>query len=176
MSGLGQGCKGAGKLALLDQERCFSADMLLDPEVGWPVTENAPLAPDDSNVSPNIRVFSKSKESGAGFFVRIPERATAMRFRVRGRSRNPLLNDESRVVLRLYTKGNEGWSGPSALGVISVPTGGIVHDTKFAITLSGIRATADCFTHFLITRSPGKTDNLVGAYLLHEVGLNFIVG
>jgi hypothetical protein len=157
-----------------DDERMFRSDMLMSPEDDWPVPLNALSIEDVSGITPIVRVFPDSDESGVGFSVFVPRKAAAMHLRLAARANiSPPNPAGAKTVIRLYAKGDEGWSGPSALGYAEIPSSQILIDAEFTVNLRAMRIRSEKFVYFELTRHP-RLGGLVGSLLLHGVGVTFV--
>jgi len=153
------------------------SDQLENPNTAdWAVNALAPSEADDNNDGITVRAFDATAEEGVGFTLEIPEGATNMIIRVRGRARTGPAGART-IALKLYNRGLpadaavQAWTAGTTLADIDLPiTTEFFQYDEETISLATLSLTAGELTQFELTRvDPAAGTELTVDYLLHEI-------
>ena len=167
---------GAGTTNVMIGSRfTFFAGALDTPNnADWAVNALAPTAVDPSFGSLSVRQFSNTIEQGVGFLLSIPNSATAITFKFRGRpatAPGAAANVQPRIYARLIPNGAVmgAWSGAQNLTSIIIPTNAFFQYSNQTVTLASLGLTAGNTYQIELTRNVGAASNLGSNFLLAEL-------
>jgi hypothetical protein len=139
----------------------------------------SPVTTDPANPAFNVRSFSNTTETGVGFMCSIPQGATQVTIRLKGRPATAP-TASSVVMFKLYNRlipsgaAMGMWSGSNLANNV-IPTNAFFQYFNQTLTLSSLGLTAGNLYQFEMTRpTSGFTGtNLAFAFLLAELTLEF---
>jgi hypothetical protein len=144
----------------------------------WAVNQLAPVVSDPTNQAFGVRRFSNTGEQGVGLSLTIPNTATNVRFKVKGRPQVAPVSTAN-VQLNLYTKripnnaAVGSWSTANNLNIMSIPTNVNFQYYEVAYALSALSLQAGNLYQFEFTRRNAVASNYTNNWFLYELSVEF---
>ena len=140
----------------------------------WAINALAPTVADPSFGSLSVRQFSNTVEQGVGFLLSVPDGATSITFKFRGRAATApvaVSNVQPRVYARLIPNGSVigAWSAAQNLSSIAIPTNAFFQYANQTVALAALGMTAGNTYQIELTRNTGVASNLAANFLLAEL-------
>jgi hypothetical protein len=159
--------------------RVFYADQFDEPiSSDWSVATNAPAMSDATYAAISVRAFSKSTEQGVGFMLSIPNNATAINLRLKGRAATAP-SAAAAVQMRLHRRTITLNAAPSAwtitaLNTVTIPTNAFYQSFVQTMSLTSLGLSPNTLVQFELTRQgSASADTLSGDFDLVEMAAEF---